>query len=759
MVSALGIGEAALYAAGPTRFPDVPADHWASGYINVAVDVGVVVGYPDGTFLPENQVTFAEAIKMIVAGLGYTPKAEALGGYPGGYLAVAAEEEITDGVNVAGSLAANRGAIAMMVDNALEVELMEQVSFGDSPRWETVDKTLLKNKLGVEEVKGTVTAISKTAKLDENEFELEDENGKRIGTFEMAIDVNTESLFLKEVKILHKDEKVVWVSVETDDRDIVFDTIASIDGRKFELKVADKKYDTVRRPTIYVNYDDGEEPKPGDYGYFIFDGKEIIAANLFRFDPEGVDGRADKGFVTDVLRDEIEYIDLYDADEQVLELDDYDEIYVYNRDFTKMALADIDEGSLIFYWDNDDELFIMVLNEMVEGEVTRLRSDRVTIDGTNYVRAENESIVSLDQGKKFEPWGDASRYEIMDEDVQLYLDLNGEVAAMVTDAKVTSDTLYGIVTWYYEGRNPCIAVYTADDKEEEYYFEKRDDAAGVKVYEDEIADGDLIVAIEYKLNSDGEIAEDSVTLKISERDEISVIKAADRKYVVAGSDTYYISSDTVVMRALDEDGELDPEVIDYDTLVDMSIAPAEDVIIFGEKGKDADMIVFLDEEFKGRRDDVYFGVVIDDPWKIGSDWFAEMDIFGEGKGEYKLKSHTQVKEGDLIAFYLDRNNKTDVIVCGVVYDNKPKARIVVGTVYNRDGSYIEIGDTEPDGLSGDYRIASGAVLYQLDGKEIDLDKYGLDGTIRLSRINKGDRIAVLYDLEEKEVVAAIVAPQ
>ena len=43
--------------------------------------------------------------------------------------------------------------------------------------------------------------------------------------------------------------------------------------------------------------------------------------------------------------------------------------------------------------------------------------------------------------------------------------------------------------------------------------------------------------------------------------------------------------------------------------------------------------------------------------------------------------------------------------------------------------------------------------------EIDLDKYGLDGTIRLSRINKGDRIAVLYDLEEKEVVAAIVAPQ
>jgi predicted DNA-binding antitoxin AbrB/MazE fold protein len=171
MVSALGIGEAANYAAGPTRFPDVTAGHWASGYINVAVDVGIIVGYPDGTFKPENQVTFAEAIKMIVAGLGYTPKANALGGYPGGYLAVAAEEGITKDVNVVSTLSANRGAIAMMIDNALEVDLMEQVSYGDSPEWKTIKgKTLLNSKLDVEEVEGTVVAISKTDKLDENEF-------------------------------------------------------------------------------------------------------------------------------------------------------------------------------------------------------------------------------------------------------------------------------------------------------------------------------------------------------------------------------------------------------------------------------------------------------------------------------------------------------------------------------------------------------------------------------------------------------------
>jgi hypothetical protein len=785
MVSALGIGEAALYAAGPTRFPDVTADHWASGYINVAVDVGIIVGYPDGTFLPENQVTFAEAIKMIVAGLGYTPKAEALGGYPGGYIAVAAEEEITEGVNVVGGLAANRGAIAMMVDNSLEVNLMEQVSYGDRPTWETVDKTLLKNKLGVEEVEGTVTAISKTGKLDENEFELEDENGKRIGTFEMAIDVNTESLFLKDVKILHKDEKVVWVSVETSERDILFDSVVidgETDDEQVELKVTDKTYswidDDIEYATIYVNYEKVNyrtsthaKQLEGLYGYFIFDGKEIKAANLFDFE----DG--DRGLVTDVYKDEIEYIDLYQAEEQVLALDDYDEVYVYNKDFTRADIGDIDKETVIFYWENDDdELFVMVVNDVEEGKVTRLRADRVTVAGKNYSITDEASIISVKKGKDFEELNDISKYDIMDERVSLYLDLNGEIAALVTDAKATSDALYGLVTWIYTGRNPSIAVYTTDDKEVEYYFEERSDA---NIFiNDYPNDNETVWAIKYELNSDNEIAEDSIEIIAADEDfkldfkyhydgktvdgtVTNVTKRADRKYVDAGSDTYYIGTDTVIMKALDKDGsatELDPEVIDYETLVDMAISSGQPAIIFGEEGRTAKMIAFLDPDFEGRKDDVYFGVVTDDPVMLSkNDWFAEIDVFGEGKDEYKLKTSTQVKEGELVAFYLDGSDRVNDTVCGIVYQSSSDARIIVGEVYGRDGSYIELGNAGSD--SGDYRVASGAVLYQLDGDELNLSKYDLDGTIRLTRIKEGDRIAILYDLKEREVVAAIVAPK
>lgn len=47
-------------------FPDVSISHWASPYIESAVAYGLVQGYPDGTFRPEGQITLAEAITLIV---------------------------------------------------------------------------------------------------------------------------------------------------------------------------------------------------------------------------------------------------------------------------------------------------------------------------------------------------------------------------------------------------------------------------------------------------------------------------------------------------------------------------------------------------------------------------------------------------------------------------------------------------------------------------------------------------------------------
>ena len=100
LVEALGIGNAARAAQGKVIFPDVPASHWASGYVNVASGQGLLVGFPDGNFRPEDQVTYAEALTMLVRSLGYQD--EFLKGvWPGSHIAKAAEAGITSGVNFA----------------------------------------------------------------------------------------------------------------------------------------------------------------------------------------------------------------------------------------------------------------------------------------------------------------------------------------------------------------------------------------------------------------------------------------------------------------------------------------------------------------------------------------------------------------------------------------------------------------------------------------------------------------------------------
>lgn len=52
------------------QFPDVSENHWAASQIDELSDKGVIVGYPDGTFKPDDNVTRAEFASMAIRALG-----------------------------------------------------------------------------------------------------------------------------------------------------------------------------------------------------------------------------------------------------------------------------------------------------------------------------------------------------------------------------------------------------------------------------------------------------------------------------------------------------------------------------------------------------------------------------------------------------------------------------------------------------------------------------------------------------------------
>ncbi len=175
---ALGFNQEAAPTA--TAFTDVPAEHWASYYISTLADQKIVNGMGDGTFAPDANVTYEQAIKMLVVALGFEPMAAQKGGYPTGYLVVANTYEMTEGIKAVQNAPATRGVVAQLTYNALDVPVMEQVSYGTENVWQVLDgssynnkeseyKTLL-TKLDVAKIEGVLVATAQNGSLKKNEI-------------------------------------------------------------------------------------------------------------------------------------------------------------------------------------------------------------------------------------------------------------------------------------------------------------------------------------------------------------------------------------------------------------------------------------------------------------------------------------------------------------------------------------------------------------------------------------------------------------
>jgi len=115
VVRALGFGQ---QPAAVTPFTeDVPASYWASGYIKVANELGITFGKTATKFAPKDNITNDEMIAMVIRALGY--KVEYLqGSFPSAQINQALALDIMEGIPT-GSAPAIRGDVAQLIYNAL----------------------------------------------------------------------------------------------------------------------------------------------------------------------------------------------------------------------------------------------------------------------------------------------------------------------------------------------------------------------------------------------------------------------------------------------------------------------------------------------------------------------------------------------------------------------------------------------------------------------------------------------------------------
>ncbi|MGI1691601.1 S-layer homology domain-containing protein [Thermoanaerobacter uzonensis] len=110
----------------PPAFKDVPKNYWAIGDINLAAKLGLTHGVGNGMFAPEEKVTYAEALGFLLNVLGYKNLS-----WPYGVVAQAQEIGLTSGVSLGYNDVINRGNLAILMNNALDLNLVTYDSYGN----------------------------------------------------------------------------------------------------------------------------------------------------------------------------------------------------------------------------------------------------------------------------------------------------------------------------------------------------------------------------------------------------------------------------------------------------------------------------------------------------------------------------------------------------------------------------------------------------------------------------------------------------
>lgn len=141
-------------------FNDVDSSHWAADIIQTAYDNGIINGYDDGSFGPDEDVTYEQAVKMVICAVNYENYALRFGSYPDGYLKIANDEDITDHVSGTVGEPITRRNIAKLVYNSLTIPypVTSSITQGIIEYTTNDNITILSEKRDIYYAEGTVTA-------------------------------------------------------------------------------------------------------------------------------------------------------------------------------------------------------------------------------------------------------------------------------------------------------------------------------------------------------------------------------------------------------------------------------------------------------------------------------------------------------------------------------------------------------------------------------------------------------------------------
>ncbi len=149
---------------GSSLFKDLKGDHWASGYVRIAIEQGWMTGYVDGSFRPDQAISLEEGCAALLRALGYDPTA-LKGAYPAAQLSRAGALGLLDGVSARQGGALTRQDCVDLFYNLLTAQTSAGTVYGTTLGYTITNGQVDYSALVSSHTKGPFVAESSTLSL------------------------------------------------------------------------------------------------------------------------------------------------------------------------------------------------------------------------------------------------------------------------------------------------------------------------------------------------------------------------------------------------------------------------------------------------------------------------------------------------------------------------------------------------------------------------------------------------------------------
>lgn len=472
------IGDTQASKAVISEFMDVTAESEYYDAVMYGTDMGIFNGVDRGSFVPNDNLTLIQAVKSLLAIMGYGEYAKMNGGYPAGYINLASSLGMLDGLTRAPSKEITYSELAKLLYNTFDVSCMEinEINSGRAKLTADNTKTFLNKFLEMDYIDGIVFdngiyALDGLSTISVNEVKIGDtvlditEEQKRI----------VREMTGKNVRAFYsvEDDEILVYMHEKNDTSLIIDA---------------KEIDTFANNTI--TYTDGTKTRNVRVetgACMIFNGayKDSYTAQDFIFNHGSVrlvkskrNGNYDciiiesyaSWFVGSVdYNEKIIYNEASDSSEltddssvDLSEIINYGEYDIYNSDKEILTFEEIKNNAVIDFYTNGKNYVKMICTDIREENAEITGNSRDEYDRAVYLAGDKSFTASYE----FEHARKAPSI-VMRSVYVFYMNSFGEVVWAVA----ADDNYYDLDVIYVIG---CIK-----DEDEEKYFVKYVNDKGV----------------------------------------------------------------------------------------------------------------------------------------------------------------------------------------------------------------------------------------------------------------------------------------